>query len=601
MSHALYLGVLHYHFLRSGVRTVISNALRSLIAYADYDNLELDLISSDARQKAAGDLVEELLDFSRQHGPTRLQINQVEIPQLAYDQNPAPSRAALFDRANHLADHLLELMNLNRCTFDNPYILHPHNANLGKNPCLTLALKLLVDRLDRDNLPAWLLYQVHDFAEDNRPACWQALRDCTGSPDPDFAAQIIYPPSRRIHWLCLNSADRQKLLSTNLPQGSVSVLPNSISVDTFTAPPLTQMTPQQLDQLNLSPGDFAADLKNRIALYARNEGFRFGPSRKIILSPIKALRRKNITESVLLLMILNSQHDDYQILITLPPNSPADIEYSHAVADFVKQHRLPVVMDFGSSLLPLGPHRRLSDGKVIYYSLIDLLSISHAVVTTSIQEGFGYVFHEPWLAGKFVFGRNIPHLTCDFQQQGLNLSHLYDHLLIPLDWLDSHWKNLVTQYCQKINQMYLAQDLAPPDDSELAYLVEQKKTVTLLVDKQNKQKSLDWADLNLPSQLHILHILADRPALLDRILPTNSSLETISSWYPSSQSDIIKQNSEVVSSQYDLKTQASRLTSLFELGNRVLQSRPAASAPAPVTNKPLLESSLRIENIRLLT
>ena len=601
MSKTLYLGVLHYHFLRSGVRTVISNALRSLIAYANYDNFEFDLIAADARQKSGNELAEELLDFSRLHGPSNLQLNQIELPQLAYDQNPAPNRAAFFDLANNLTDRLLELMNLNRCTFASPYILHPHNANLGKNPCLTLALKLLVDRLDRDNLPAWLLYQVHDFAEDNRPACWQALRDCTGSPDPDFASQIMYPPSRRIHWLSLGSADRQKLISTNLPPVSVSVLPNSVSVDTFTAPPLIHMTPQQLDQLSLPPQDFAADLKNRIALFARTEGFHFDPSRKIILSPIKALRRKNITESVLLLMILNSQHDDYQLLITLPPNSPADIEYSHAVAEFVKQHRLPVLMDFGSSLLPLGPHRRLSDGRVIYYSLIDLLSISHAVVTTSIQEGFGYVFHEPWLAGKFVFGRNIPHLTCDFQQQGLNLSHLYDHLLIPLDWLSSHWENLLQEYCSRIKHIYLAQSLTPPSYSELINQISQKKTVNLLVDQQNEQNSLDWADLNLPSQLYILQILADRPALLDRIFPTTSSLQTISSWYPSVQSDIIKQNSEVVSSKYNLKSQASRLTSLFELGNRVLLDSPAVSAPAQITNKLLLELNLRTENIRLLT
>ena len=51
-------------------------------------------------------------------------------------------------------------------------------------------------------------------------------------------------------------------------------------------------------------------------------------------------------------------------------------------------------------------------------------------VSTSVLEGFGFVFIEPWSAGQCVIGRNIPSVTMDFKKAGLSLDHMYSVLLV---------------------------------------------------------------------------------------------------------------------------------------------------------------------------
>jgi hypothetical protein len=67
----------------------------------------------------------------------------------------------------------------------------------------------------------------------------------------------------------------------------------------------------------------------------------------------------------------------------------------------------------------------------------EMVSRADALITTSIAEGFGLAFLEPWLAGKPLVGRNLPEITADFEQHGLDLSQLYNRLGVPLtsnDW-----------------------------------------------------------------------------------------------------------------------------------------------------------------------
>ena len=57
------------------------------------------------------------------------------------------------------------------------------------------------------------------------------------------------------------------------------------------------------------------------------------------------------------------------------------------------------------------------------------------MVTTSVAEGFGLAFLEPWLAGKPLLGRDLPEITEDFKENGVVLDALYSSLQIPLDWI----------------------------------------------------------------------------------------------------------------------------------------------------------------------
>ena len=598
----LRIGVLHYHLLRGGVRTVIENALRALITHGDYECLEIDLISSDARQRPGQELTRQL-----QHCPERgncgaVAINQIELADLAYDQTPAADPEQLYHQAGRLADELSAEMNLTRSTKDNPYVLYVHNGNLGKNPRVTLAMKLLADRFEQNDLPAWLLYQMHDFAEDHRPLCWQALRDCSGLSDRALAVKMMYPPSERIRWVCINSADRERLISVGLDPQKIDVLPNAVDTETFCRPTLNQITPEQLKKMGLEPIDFTADLKCRIGRFAERNGFRFEPQRRILLAPIKTIRRKNIAESVLLLMASNARQDCRQLLVTLGANSKEDMEYCRAIEEFVKRNRLPVVIGLGQELLA-GHQRQIKDGYVEAYSLIDLLDISEAIVTTSVQEGFGYVFHEPWLAGKAVLGRNIERVTRDFRAAGMQLDHLYDHLLIPRHWLGDQWHNLCRTYAQKVNSLRKAAGLEPQPESLLIPPIEQKKTHNLYNQHNPNTETLptvDWADLTAGVQLDLLQRLIDGELKTECLCWINKAFGPSQGWYIGDMAAIICTNAEVVARCYDLATKAHRLITLIDQGSQQPDRSEGGSLVHRTSNQAIFAESLEPAGMRLL-
>jgi glycosyltransferase involved in cell wall biosynthesis len=60
----------------------------------------------------------------------------------------------------------------------------------------------------------------------------------------------------------------------------------------------------------------------------------------------------------------------------------------------------------------------------------ELMNISDFCITTSIREGFGMVYLEPWLAGTPVIGRRLPCITEDLVKQGVTFPRLYDHILV---------------------------------------------------------------------------------------------------------------------------------------------------------------------------
>ena len=74
---------------------------------------------------------------------------------------------------------------------------------------------------------------------------------------------------------------------------------------------------------------------------------------------------------------------------------------------------------------------------MIVVSLTDqeLVQSAKYMITTSISEGFGFSFLEPWMANKSLWGRKLPDICIDFESNHVNLDHLYTKMLIPLDWI----------------------------------------------------------------------------------------------------------------------------------------------------------------------
>jgi glycosyltransferase involved in cell wall biosynthesis len=243
--------------------------------------------------------------------------------------------------------------------------LHTHNIGLGKHPRLTYAVKLLAESGVR------VINQVHDFPEDGRPAELRALRYCTGRRDDTFWRAMCYYDFPNVLWATLTSHDAGKLSARGVPAGKIHVLPNPVDDEFFRRP---------------CRGDVHLP-------------------RPFLLSPMKVMQRKNNAEAVELVKRLRRYH----LVISLDASSPRDRAYSDRLKRKIRRERLPVI---------IGAGKRLDDPRPLFHA-------AHAILTTSMQEGFGYAFLEGWLCGKLVVGRDIPEVTRDFVEEGLDLRHLY--------------------------------------------------------------------------------------------------------------------------------------------------------------------------------
>jgi len=247
-------------------------------------------------------------------------------------------------------------------------VLHIHNPTLAKNRCLITCIELLqVSGLV-------LLLQIHDFAEDGRPQVY---------------SQEAYP--RDCHYAVINSRDAHILMSAGLDPSGVHLVPNAV-----------ESLPTVAD-IKLDP---------------------------CVVYPVRAIRRKNIGEAILLSLFLPGGR---RLHISQPPTSARDLPVYHDWRSFVKKRGLTV--QFGAG-------RR--------YGFPALVAAAESMVTTSITEGFGFSFLEPWTAGKMLWGRRLDDICGDFEKRGLGLESLYNRLGVPLTWFDfdgfiQAWREAVLQ------------------------------------------------------------------------------------------------------------------------------------------------------------
>ncbi len=184
----------------------------------------------------------------------------------------------------------------------------------------------------------------------------------------------LYPVAEHIHYAALNQRDFSFLKAAGIPEANLHLLPNAVS-------PLP----------NSEPG-------------APN-------SEPLYVYPCRAIRRKNIGE----LLLWSAAMPEAKFAITLAPKNPEVKPIYDAWVAFAEELDLNVEFDAGAKL-----------------PFEEMMAKADALITTSIAEGFGLAFLEPWLAGKPLVGRNLPEITADFEQHGLDLSTLYNRLGVPL-------------------------------------------------------------------------------------------------------------------------------------------------------------------------
>ncbi|MBC7188644.1 hypothetical protein H5U35_00280 [Candidatus Aerophobetes bacterium] len=163
---------------------------------------------------------------------------------------------------------------------------------------------------------------------------------------------------------------------------------------------------------------------------------------RFIVYPVRCVRRKNIEEAIFLTKLFNclaegktSRKDlrlkgKFHLIVSIKPSTGDDARYASILTEFIKKHNLPVTIGIDDLVSLEREYDPSNFDKIKKYGIGDIYSIADVVITTSILEGFGFVYIEPWIVGKAVIGRNIPFVTPDFQAVGMKLGHLYTALIV---------------------------------------------------------------------------------------------------------------------------------------------------------------------------
>lgn len=255
-------------------------------------------------------------------------------------------------------------------------ILHVHNLNLGKNPIITL----IFSELAREGYS--LVNHAHDFAED-REKNWKLLKSVIETEFGGNLNQVLYPSLNNYLFACLNSFDYNRLLSYGVERNKVTMVPNPVIFSERS----TSFNAEEIC-----------------------ETLQISPAKKTITYPVRVIRRKNIGEFILLCYLFQ---DIANWVVTQPPKNPVEITPYEKWKNFCLKENIPVCFEAGT--------------KVDFEALIKM---SDYCITTSIQEGFGMVYMEPWLLGTPVIGRDIEMVTKDLINSGVSFPLLYNSIQI---------------------------------------------------------------------------------------------------------------------------------------------------------------------------
>jgi len=334
-------------------------------------------------------------------------------------------------------------------------VLHVHNPTLAKNKNFLTLLKTL----QRKKINLFL--QIHDFAEDGRPSSY--------FPDE-------YVPD--CHYGVINSRDYGVLLKAGLKKEGTHIIFNMID-------------PFHFEDKDVKAGNH-------------------------VLYPIRAIRRKNIGEAILLSRFFKNRET---LSITLPPNSEADIKSYNGWKAYVKSNNLDVEFEAG-----------------LQQNFESLVLSSKFLITTSITEGFGFSFLEPWTAKKLILGRRLAATCRDFERNGIHLDHMYTNLLVPIEWVGKNvffekWRSWLSNRCKHFN-----------------FAIDEEKIIEAF-KKITQNGMIDFGLLDESFQKQILSRVLSGKTNADRLIRLNPYLQ-----FPgnvSNRSDLIQNNRKAVLRNYN--------------------------------------------------
>jgi glycosyltransferase involved in cell wall biosynthesis len=230
-----------------------------------------------------------------------------------------------------------------------------------------------------------IVNHAHDFAED-RPVNLSFLREILEQLSETSVESIMYPVLKNYHFATLNHFDYQRLIDFGIREDNVHFLPNPVSISEKKMPTSKESKRRVKDILGLC-GD-----------------------KLLITYPVRVIRRKNIGEYILFSELFKEEAD---FIVTLPPQNPIEVEIYRKWVAFCNENNMNIIFEAGLKV-----------------DFEDVICGSDLCFTTSVMEGFGMVFMEPWLMNTPVAGRDIEYVTKDLKKSGIVFPFLYKSLII---------------------------------------------------------------------------------------------------------------------------------------------------------------------------
>ena len=589
------IAILHYHLNRGGVARVVENHLLALaaatahpervlvlhggrqddwpqqrlarrlpfplqtfaVAGLDYDNFKGDNFKGDRLDDdtPAGDPgTGESIDSASGDSPG---TNQKTGPDGNFPPAGDPVRRSPQMRAVALADRIVGILEHARFECGRT-ILHWHNHALGKNAAVPLAVAELARRGFR------MLLQVHDFAEDLRPDNYQYLAAALTPGRTDRLAEVLYPQSPAIHYAVLNGRDRQLLRGAGVDAQRLHLLPNPVA-----GPTGSSTRPAGRTETSFWPLSGQA-LADQTQARRQLAGQLDMPSDAVwITYPVRGIRRKNLGEMLLWSAAVRAASSQPVWLhVTMTPQNPVEL------ASFRRWQQLSEQLDLPCRF---GPP---AGGQTGYEQI---LAACDMLLTTSVAEGFGMVFLECWLAGRQLLGRDLPEITGDFRQAGIELEPLAPQLAIPTSWID---RNRLVRSLRQSYQTLLASYGQPP----LAPTTEACPLATFV-----SGPTLDFARLPSQMQADVIRRAHHQAAARAQLRDLNRQLDLADRRLQGPQiSHRIDANRQAIEQAYSLSCAGRQLFSLY---TRLLKTAPITRLDTLPRGRALLDSLLRPDRL----
>ena len=412
MKKELTVGIGHYGIgFKDGVNTVIARNVKALLDIAPHIQFVL-----------FGKLSPDCKNFLK---PASRRIQCLNIEEFDPIQaskvfgGKSISEQKIQDyiwQGSNLAEILLS--KLNRMD-----VIIAENLGIGIHPAVTYAFYLYSRYCYARNLRKKFIYRTHDFVQEreenfnNVKKFSQSLFEIV----PDWHS-FLYPNLPNVKYIAISRNISWRLIEHGISEKNIFYVPNSVDAE---------MIP---------PDDHSLPLRQKII-----KKYHIPPDSHLILYPVRCVRRKNVEEAIFLTQLFNilatkrvvieecglkdcHLEGKFHLLVSIAPKTGDDYDYAQQLRGFIKQYHLPVTI--GLDDLVCLERGYDSQGRIKKYSMGDLYRAVDMVVTTSVLEGFGFVYIEPWLAEKIVIGRNIPTVTPDFQFAGMKLGHMYTALVV---------------------------------------------------------------------------------------------------------------------------------------------------------------------------